>query len=449
MKILLVAGYFPPKAPAAATRANKFARFLVDKEHDLRVLTQGDLPFPQVLTSEVSVSRITYTKTLDVRTVPDRLAARLRGRPFSSPSRGERQNPATAIRAENGVSTAPFAIKKRIKARLGWMSDLYVTLFCWPDPYVGWLPWGIREGLRIIEDWKPDLIYSSAPPHSSNLLARRLALRAGIPWVCELRDLWVDHPYYDEPAWRSVFERYHERRVLGAAAGLVTVTPPWAKLLENKYGKPTLLAMNGFDPRDFPEHPLKPERQEDTLTIRYLGILYRNKRDPTPLFQALTLLGDEAERIRVQFYGPDLTYVDTLRDRFGLEGIVESHESVPYAQSIDLQRRADVLLLLRWDDPGEASVIAGKFFEYLGARRPILSVGATEGVVADIIRERKAGLVSRSPDEIAAQLKKWLAIKANKGALPPLPLSVRQGFSRTEQFEKVERFLVSILSGTE
>jgi len=445
MKILLVAGYFPPKAPAAATRANKFARFLVDKGHDIRVLTQGNLPFPQVLDPEISTTRIAYTETLDVRTIPDLLAARLRNRTLFSRSLSGRRHPAAPATVEGNAPARPPTLKRRIKMQLKWASDLYVSLFCWPDPYVGWLPWGTRTGLRIIEEWKPDLIYSTAPPHTSSLLARRLALRTGLPWVCELRDLWVDHPYYDEPLWRSIIERRHERRVLRDAAGLITVTPPWARRLENKYGKPTLLAMNGFDPRDFPEQPPKLEAPNRILTIRYLGILYQNKRDPTPLFQALALLGDMAERVRVQFYGPDLAYVDALRDRFALGDIIESHSPVPYAQSIDLQRRADVLLLLRWDDPGEASVIAGKFFEYLGARRPILSVGATEGVVADIIRERKAGLVSRSPDEIATQLKRWLAIKADKGVLPPLPLSVREGFSRTEQFEKVENFLVSLL----
>ena len=71
MKILIVAGYFPPRAPAAATRMNKLAPFLLARGHDVRVLTQGGLPFPEVLSPEIPVEKIVYTKTLDVRSIPD------------------------------------------------------------------------------------------------------------------------------------------------------------------------------------------------------------------------------------------------------------------------------------------------------------------------------------------------------------------------------------------
>lgn len=445
MKILIVSGYFPPKAPAAATRMNKLAPFLLARGHDVRVLTQGGLPFPEVLSPEIPTEKIIYTKTLDVRSIPDIVMAapgRLLWQKRSENSKAASSGPDHAGDQSNKPASG---LKPRIKKSLRPLGKLYVDLFCWPDPHIGWLPWGMREGSRLMASWKPDIVYSSAPPHSSSILARRLGRRFAVPWVCELRDLWVDHPYYDEPAWRRWLEGIHERRVFRDAAGLVTVTAPWARLLERKYGKPTLLSMNGFDPKDFPETP--PERQADepALVIRYLGILYRDKRDPTPLFEALTLLGDAARKIRVQFFGPDLRFVDELRHRYGLGSVVETHESVPYDRSIDLQRRADILLLLRWDNPGENSVIAGKFFEYLGSRRPILSVGSTEGVVADVIRERGAGLVSRSPEEIAGQLREWLLVKAEQGALPPLPLSVRRGFSRTDQFEKLEDFLRTIV----
>jgi len=423
----------------------KLSPFLLARGHDVRVLTQGGLPFPEVLSPEIPVEKIVYTKTFDVRTIPAII--------MTTPSRLFRRKnveyseaASTAPVHANGPTSKPASrLKIYIKKSLRPLSNLYVNLFCWPDSHIGWLPWGVREGSKLIEDWKPDIIYSSAPPHTSSILARRLSRLSAVPWVCELRDLWVDHPYYDEPAWRLWLENIHQRRVFRDAAALVTVTAPWARLLKEKHGKPTLLSMNGFDPKDFPEEPPIPQNTRPELIIRYLGILYREKRDPTPLFKAITLLGDAAKNIRVQFFGPDLTFVEELRSSFNLGMVVETHESVPYDQSIDLQRRADVLLLLRWDNPGESSVIAGKFFEYLGSRRPILSVGSTDGVVADIIREREAGLVSRSPEEIAKKLIEWLRVKAERGALPPLPTTARQGFSRTDQFEKLEEFLLDQL----
>ncbi len=449
MKILIVAGYFPPNAPSAATRANKFAAFLLARGHDVRVLTQEGLPFPPVIEPEIPPEKILYTETRDVREIPERIVARLRGgRAAASGTR-----PASS---ENGAGPTPAApgrsrgagLKSQLKRALRPLRDFYLDVVCWPDSFIGWLPWALREGGALIAEWRPDVILASAPPQTSNIVAARLGRQAGIPWVCELRDLWVDHPYYDAPGWRRPLEERHERRVLGSAAGLVTVTAPWAELLERKYGKPTLLVMNGFDPRDFPEETpepdLSPVPADGRVTIRCLGAMYAEKRDPEPLFRAVGLLGGAAVKVRIQFFGPDLEYADELRRRHGLEDVVELNAPVPYGQSVELQRRADILLLLRWDDPGEKSVIAGKFFEYLGARRPILSVGSTEGVVADMIREREAGMVSNEPREIAAWLAEKIAEKESGGSIPPLPLKARQGCSRGEQFEKLERFLANL-----
>ena len=44
-----------------------------------------------------------------------------------------------------------------------------------------------------------------------------------------------------------------------------------------------------------------------------------------------------------------------------------------------MQSRADALLLLMWNDPGEAGVYSGKIYEYIAVKRPIIYVGFPEG----------------------------------------------------------------------
>jgi hypothetical protein len=97
-----------------------------------------------------------------------------------------------------------------------------------------------------------------------------------------------------------------------------------------------------------------------------------------------------------------------------------------------------VLLLMQWNDPREQGNLPGKLFEYLGARRPILGLGFEDGVPARIIRERAAGLFCNDPEEIAAQLRAWLETKRRLGHLPPLPAEVAAGFTRAEQFARLE-----------
>jgi len=52
-----------------------------------------------------------------------------------------------------------------------------------------------------------------------------------------------------------------------------------------------------------------------------------------------------------------------------------------------------VLLLLSWNDPNEKGVIPAKIYEYLAAKRPILSIGKVGGGEVSLMLERtKAGL---------------------------------------------------------
>jgi glycosyltransferase involved in cell wall biosynthesis len=159
----------------------------------------------------------------------------------------------------------------------------------------------------------------------------------------------------------------------------------------------------------------------------------------------LKAMGDMAADVRIDFYVPEFEELEGLVSSYGISNSVRIHSPVTQNEILDLEARADALLLLRWDDPGENSVIAGKFFEYIGAGRPILSVGSTKGEVAEIIHENDFGVVTKDPEEIAATLRTWLAIKKEQGRLPGLDPVRRKQFERSIQFQKIESFLTSII----
>jgi glycosyltransferase involved in cell wall biosynthesis len=177
------------------------------------------------------------------------------------------------------------------------------------------------------------------------------------------------------------------------------------------------------------------------VKIVYTGSIYPGRRDPTPLFEALRLLGPEGDKFRVQFYGSAPEAVGALADRAGVRHLVEAHPPVPFRESVRLQWDADVLLLLQWNSPKEEGVCPGKLFEYLASLRPILGIGYEQGVPAGFVREREAGVYANEPSVIAEHLKRWAAEKARHGHMPRLPLAVREGLERERQFEKLEGFL--------
>ena len=437
LRVLIVSGYFPPFAPMSGVRAGKLAKHLLAAGHDVRVLGARDLPFPPLLKPEIPADKIHYAPCMDINALPKRIAALRHGA-------GAQKQAAQAAAPAPATPAAP-ASPSRLRALLRKLSTFYTELTNWPDPQIGWLPGAVKEGSALLRDFRADLIYATVPPLTGLLVARRLAKRFGIPWVAEFRDLWVDHPYYDAPAWRRPFELRQQNRVLGEAAAIVTVSDDWRDLLEKRFHKPTVTILNGFDPDDYPiEPPAGGDRRE--LTILYTGTLYPGRRDPTPLFHAMRQLGEKRHAIRVHFYGADPGEVKEIASKAGVEDLVQAFAPVGYARAVQLQREADILLLLRWNDPSERGVVPGKLFEYAGARRPVLSLGFNEGAVPDIIRANGLGLVSEDTTEIAAALQRWLDEKARAGRIEPLPLSARNGLSRSDQFRKLEDFLHGVLA---
>ncbi|MEE9140264.1 MAG: glycosyltransferase [Alphaproteobacteria bacterium] len=415
MKVLIVSHIFPPSNAIGAVRVGKFAKYLHEHGHDVRVLSTEKTGLPSTLPVEIPAERVLYTPSIDVNW----LALKLGGRFTEEYYKG----------------------RARMPRAIGILGRAYRTVVNFPDGQIGWLPFALRRSRALLADWRPDLIFASGMPFTSLIVAARLSRRLGVPWVAELRDLWVDNHYYDQPRWRRALEERLERSVLSSASGLVTVSEPLAAVLRQKYGKPTAVVLNGYDPEDFPEEVGRPVSSPGPIRILYTGLLYHQRRDPSPLFAALQSVGADREQFRVQFFGRVLPEVMLLAEKYGVQDLVEAHEAVSFQDSIRLQTEADVLLLLLWNSPAERGVYTGKLFEYLGARRPILLIGLESGVAAGLIRDRKAGLISNDPEMIAGQLRAWLGEKRENGAIPRLPASTAEGLLRAEQFAGLEAFL--------
>ena len=111
-----------------------------------------------------------------------------------------------------------------------------------------------------------------------------------------------------------------------------------------------------------------------------------------------------------------------------------------------MEREADILLECRWIDAAGDGVIPGKLFEYIGARRPILSLGSLTGEAAAIVRDNRLGLASNDPAEIKAMLLQCLEIKAALGCLPDRAADVDDKFRRDTQFRKIDALIRDLLA---
>ena len=445
MKILIVSWYFPPFNTMGALRTGKLAKFLLESGHDVRVLCARDLPFATTLPVQCPEERILRTRYYDINGFP-KLVQRIRVRLTGSKQSGkERPDPATVAPTSGGAthSRARPSLAARV---LRVFRQAYEVVLNFPDPQLGWLPGGVLGGRNLLKNWQADVIFATAPPFTTLFVARMLARKFRLPMVAEFRDRWSEDPYSEKSAWLLRLERRMENRLLREVRGLVTVSEPWAEAYRKRFSLPVATVMNGYDPDEFPEEYDRGVSDPVRLRIVYTGILYPDRRDPSPLFAALKEMGAKADGVRVEFYGADPATLTALAESFDVARLVEIHDRVPYSESIRLQMQADVLLLMQWNDPREQGNVPGKLFEYIGARRPVLALGLADGVPARILAARGAGVLANEPAEIALHLERWIDLKREAGVLPLVPVAARDGLSRPDQFRGLERFLHEVLA---
>jgi glycosyltransferase involved in cell wall biosynthesis len=445
VKILLISWYFPPSNTIAAVRLGKLAKHLLSSGHGLRVLTAENPPYPATLKVEVDESHIDRAAWKDITSLPDWAVslARLVGvatltREKATETRAEPTNaapPANPQPARNG----------RFRSIRRKLSTLYELLFGFPDIRVGWIPDVRRKGLQIIRDWRPDILFASGPPFTTLLAGYLLSRASGVPLVVEFRDRWWDDPYYPRPRWREKCERWLESRIIRQAAGLTTVSEPWAVTFRERYGKPVAVILNGYVAEDFHGTIGQGWPDPHVLRIAYTGGIYPGYRDPSPLFRAIGSSTELSKRVEVHFYGSDPRLLSGLACEHGVEKSVIIHDRVDHAEALRVQQASDILLLMQWDNPREQGNVPGKFAEYFGARRPILVLGLADGVPATEVKKRLAGAAVTSPDAIAQWLNKCLVTKQKEGKLAPLSDQAVAGLSRAEQAVKLEQFLTQLL----
>lgn len=430
-----------------ALRVGRFSKYLVGEDHDVRIVCAKDQPFAMDHPVEVPTDIIYYSRWRDVNWLPakvqmvrvwlKRLIGDKTGRDAPASSSPASSSPASSNAVAPDASH-PSGLLRRVL-------NFYRHATNIPDGMIGWLFPALRAGRIATKDWTPDIVFASAPPFTTLIVGRMIAGRTGASLVIEYRDRWMEDPYgLEEPRFRRWLDRKIEEWCARPAESVVTVSEPWAADYKERWGKPVTVAYNGFDQDDMAELDGIVPSSAPRLEIVYTGILYPDRRDPTPLFEALSRMDEARESVKVSFYGANPKPLKQMVARYDLHDVVTIRSRVSFGDSLRLQRAADVLLLLQWNDPLEAGNVPGKLFEYIAARRPVLGIGFEGGVPARILRERGAGQVINDPAEIATFLRTLIARKKAEGIVPLLPNSITEGLSRSDQYAEICKSFQSI-----
>ncbi len=392
MRILLVTAYFPPPQNVASLRAQAFARYWSEAGEQVTVLTTGnndDQADHARSDDGYEVVQVSYD-------VP-RLYRALRRRDLDAQEL-----------IANNAGAAALTIRKRgalgrLKDRSGVFSAVRMPDLTdyWVKPALAWC--------RDQEPW--DVIVSSSGPYTAHLVGLELK-RIGLArrWVTDFRDLWVNNHLYPGLFPFTLRERRLQQRCLACADLATTVSDELAQTLRSHTQTDVQVVYNGFESDELDglgQQKIFP--RDGIVRLVYTGTLYKDGQDPTPLLQAMRLLKqgkpDVAARFRLVIVGRGHEVWTGLARQYDVAEFVEAADAVDRADALWMQRDADALVLVDWNDP-TAGVLTGKLFEYLALDAPVLVVGGQDGsAIARMVQQSQRGLhLGTDPQRITEAL---------------------------------------------
>ena len=352
----------------------------------------------------------------------------------------------TVVRRAFALDTARHL---QLKGRyLGWMAR--------PDRWMSWKFDGVREGMRMIEQFRPDVIWSTYPIATAHVIAAQLHQKTKIPWVADFRDPMAQDDYPPDPLTRQSYLQI-EAQAAQLASFCVFTTPGAARDYQQRYpaaAQRMVVIENGYDEESFASaSALAPAVQTQPpgsrpLVMLHSGIVYPSERDPTQLFVALGRLKkagllspvDLCIRFRASVHD---YLLQSLAQTHGAQEFIELCPAIPYREALAEMLAVDALLVMQASNCNEQ--IPAKIYEYLRAGKPILGLTDPEGDTAGVLRGAGLNDIARldSSNEIALTLFTFVAALKDKSAVLPT-LATVHGASRRGRSESLVKLLAEV-----
>ncbi len=383
-KLLIISYYWPPAGGPGVQRWVKLSKYLSHLGYQCHVVTvdEASASYPSLdpsLQKDIDPSiRVIKTKSFEALKV------------FSSLFKKEK---------------VPYAgIPDKDKMSFTGRMALYIrSNFFIPDARVGWNKYAIKACEEIIRKENIDVIITTSPPHSTQLIG--LALKKKFPklkWVADLRDPWTDIYYYHKLSHTESSKQkdlqYEKDILLNADA--ITVTSPLTKQLYAgkigpEYGKKFNAITNGFDEDDFASAPPK---HTDKFTITFAGTI-NEQFGIEEFISAIKSLNEK--NILLHFVGTIDKYTAELVEKeipnnYKITAYVPHKELMGYL----LNSQALLMAIPKGNNQG---TIPGKLFEYLATQKQIICLAPKGSSAEEIISECEAGKTFMHEDKAGIQ----------------------------------------------
>ena len=395
LKILIVTHDFPPLNKMGSLRTFSWAKYWSKMGHEICVLTTNKEWFDGNLNLNIDPIDIEIVKVEEVSYLPIKILTKPKSREKLEVTYSQSNNSLYIDEIKN--------LLRKLRRYVGSTFDVHDI----------WILPAVRKALEIYKNWSYEVIVSSYGPQASHIVAGILRRLLNVFWVADYRDLWYgNHIFFGKWPF-PIIEKNIEDYFVKKADLITVISDPFKERFISRFGDKVVTIENGFDHEELKNIENKEFFPKDgKIRLVYTGTIYPQKRDPSPLFEAINILrnlGFEVDKkLEVIFYGNDLGNLRELIKEYKVGNIVKTPGFVDRITSLQAQRSADGLIFLEWEDPSANGVLTGKLFEYMFSGRPIIGIGVSSKTTSGkLIEVSGTGIaLGRDSTKIAEVLKK-------------------------------------------
>lgn len=364
-KVLIITYYWPPAGGPGVQRVLKFAKYLPELGWEPLILTVKDGDYPAIdfsLEKEIPENIKVYrTKTIE---------------PFSLFKKLSKKDKIDTYVLNNKSDGKLTQIAKFIRA------NLFI-----PDARIGWKYFALKKAKEIIKEEQPCIVFSTSPPHSVQLIAKRIAKKHKIKWVSDLRDPWVEgytNQHLPRTKWAKDKDIKLEKSVLENASFTTLASADFKSIFHSPLSNWKEIT-NSFE-QVLTRTSTKPK----SVSIAYAGSMSESQV-PHKLIE--TIASSASQEIELNYYGNvgnefmKAIEINKLQSKFKQHGYLEKKKLFG-----ELQKNSILLLLMQPYKKGSDNIPL-KLFDYLAANRFILAFGNPKGRTAEILEQTETGIV--------------------------------------------------------
>lgn len=278
------------------------------------------------------------------------------------------------------------------------------------DRWSSWIVDAVLKGRRIVKKQKIDIIMSTTPIPSANIIANYLSQKFDIPWIADFQDPFSYH-YAEIGKLNKKIQQYVDNLTVKNCSAAVFATEDakqsYVKKFDLCYRSKYNVVQNGFNDKIWKEVNKHTKKFDDIIdsnkiNVLYSGVLYPNGRDPSNFFKALRSLKIRNiinnTNFEVIFQGSEGDSYRELIEILKIDDIVKFTPAVSYIDSLCCMKKAQILIVIQGDVFNLQ--VPGKIYEYIRAGKLILSLTPQCSATAKVTLSYPGGYVAETESEI-------------------------------------------------